>query len=216
MSPVQTRYTAERRSWDWLRDTCPEAARRDYEQAIRTLVERYNTTIYENRFIVGGAVEVFTWALLRSAGIDCTLYGDQAKAGDILLPGDRKLSVKGTFTGGLADVKLVNQLGEGERAWDAATLFVCSDVGIVFGAPDMVADTHVKATGDGLILKKAALRALADDPANVLALDIARKPPTVAAGFSLKASTAVARQILREQGLAALERAIPETVERAG
>lgn len=216
MSPGQTRYTAERRAFDWLRDTCPRAARRDYEQAIRTLVERYNTTIYENRFIVGGAVEVFTWALLRSAGIDCALYGDQAKAGDILLPGDRKLSVKGTFTGGLADVKLVNQLGEGARAWDAATLFVCSDVGIVFGAPDMVDGAHVKATGDGLILKKAALRVLADDPANVIGLDIARKPPTVAAGFSLKASTAVARQILREQGLTALDRAIPETVERAG
>ena len=69
MSPGQARYTAERRAFDWLRDTCPEAARRDYEQAIRTLVERYNTTIYENRFVVGGAVEVFTWALLRSAGI---------------------------------------------------------------------------------------------------------------------------------------------------
>lgn len=216
MSPGQARYTAERRAFDWLRDTCPEAARRDYEQAIRTLVERYNTTIYENRFVVGGAVEVFTWALLRSAGIDCTLYGDQAKSGDILLPGDRKLSVKGTFTGGLADVKLVNQLGEGVRPWDTATLFVCSDVGIVFGAPDMVDGVHVKATGDGLILKKAALRALADDPANVVELEIARKPPTVAAGFSLKASTAVARQILREQGLATLERAIPEAVGRAG
>ncbi len=53
-----------------------------------------NTAIYENRFIAGGAVEVFAFALLRTVGIECTLYGDQAMVGDILLPNDRKLSVK--------------------------------------------------------------------------------------------------------------------------
>ncbi len=113
-SSGQTSYFAERRVFDRLKCDCSEISKNEYEQSISVLVKRYNTTIYEKRFIVGGAVEVFTYALLRSVGIDCTLYGDQAKSGDILLPNDKKLSVKGAFTGG-AQIRLVNKQGGGER-----------------------------------------------------------------------------------------------------
>ena len=37
------------------------------------------------------------------------------KSGDILLPNDKKLSVKGAFTGGAAQIRLVNKQGGGER-----------------------------------------------------------------------------------------------------
>ena len=211
---MTTRYMAERRAFDWLRANCSAEARQEYEQAIGELVGRYNTTIHENRFIVGGAVEVFTCALLRAAGIACDLYADQTKSGDLLLPNDRKLSVKATFTGGLADVKLINQMGPGDRPWDTATLFVFSGVGLVFGTDDMVDDAYVQSTGDGVILKKAALQKIVDDPVNVIPMNIVRKPPTVAAGFSLKASTAVASQILKERGLVALQSAFPVAATR--
>ncbi len=211
----RTRYTAERRAFDWLRTNCSTSARHEYEQAVRTLLERYNTTIYENRFVAGGAVEVFTYALLRSVGIDCTLYGDQAKSGDILLPNDRKLSVKGIFKGSVGDVRILNQMGGGDREWNTATLFVVSGTGIVFGAPDMVAPDHVKPTGDAKVLKRVGLQVLVDDPANVIEMEIARKPPTVAAGFSQKASTAVAQQILREKGLSTLAQAFPNLAARS-
>ena len=192
-----TRYRQERRVFDRLKSDCPDRAKQEYELAISTLLERYNTTIYENRFVVGGAVEVFTCAFLRVVGIDCTLYGSQATAGDLLLPHEKKLSIKGNFRG-LTSVKLLNQMGTGNRKWVTATLFVVSGVGIVFGAPDMVEPDHVKATGDGTILTAAGLKHLAEREANVFPMKIPYKPPTETAGLSQRASTPVAREVLAE------------------
>lgn len=192
-----TRLAAERRVFDCLRFHCTVSAQQEYELAIHTLVERYNTTIYENRFVVGEAVELFTYALLRSVGIDCTLYGDQAMAGDILLPRDRKLSVKSNFVG-VTSIRLLNKMGEGDRERSTATLFIVANVGIVFGAPDMVDFAHIRSTGDALILRAQGLRSLKDNPANVIPMEITKKPPQEATLHSLKASTAVARQILSE------------------
>ena len=196
---ARTRYTAERRAFGRLKSDCSRTARKEYQLAVKTLIELYNTTIYENRFIVGGAVEVFTYALLRSVGIGCTLYGDQAQGGDILLPNNRTLSVKSSFRG-IADIRLLNQMGTGERMWSTATLFVISGIGIVFGAPDMVAPEHLKAMGDAKILKKAGLQALIGNEAqdNVFRMEVAKKPPAEKTGFSLKASTAVAEKVLSE------------------
>ena len=214
-SAPRTRYRAERRVFERLKADCPRKARQEYELAIQTLIERYNTTIYENRFIAGGAVEVFTCALLRSVGIDCTLYGDQAHAGDILLPKNRKLSVKGSFRG-VADIRLLNQMGGGTREWDTATLFVVSGVGVAFGTPDMVEADQLKDVGDAKMLKKAGLQALIDNPANVIEMKIALKPPTEMTGFSHKASTAVARQILFETGAKELLKRLPRQTGKDG
>lgn len=197
--PVRKKsYAQERRVFDRLRSDCSDGAKSEYETAVARLLNRYNTTIYENRFIAGGAVEVFTYALLRSVGIDCTLYGAQSRSGDILLPNDRKLSIKGTFTGGPANVKLMNKLGGGYRTWDTATLFVVSDVGLVYGSPDMVAEEHIKDVRDGTELTKAGLQSLIGMPDNLFKVKVAKKPPTETTGFSEKASTTVARQILSE------------------
>ena len=92
-------YRQERRAFDRLKSNCTVEAKQEYEIAIFTLLERFNTTIYENRFVVGGAVEMFTCALLRAVGIDCILYGSQSTAGDLLLPNDKKLSIKASFRG---------------------------------------------------------------------------------------------------------------------
>ena len=204
-----TRYTQEQRVFNRLKEDCSIASQQEFELAIATLLERYNTTIHENRFVVGGAVEVFTYALLLTVGIDCTLYGSQSRSGDILLPNDRKLSVKGAFVGGPTNVKLMNKQGGGDREWDTATLFVVSGIGIVFGAPDMVIGEHVRDTSDGVELRKAGLVALIENPANVMQMEIVQKPPTEMTGFSHKASTAVARQILFEMKSESLLGAFP-------
>ncbi len=189
-------FNSERRAFATLLECYSQDALDEYVTAIRTLLERYNTTIYENRFVVGGAVEIFTCALLRTTGLAVNLYAAEEKSGDLLLPQGKHLSVKGSFAGGPQDVKLINQLGSGERAWDTATLFVISEVGIVYGDPGLVAAEHIKQTADGVVLKRAAIKALIEDTNNVLAADIPRKPPTQMTGFSHKASAAVARQVL--------------------
>lgn len=215
LSPVRsgsdTSHVVERRAFEHLRTRCSEQAKLEYEMAVQRLLRRYNTTIHENRFVVGGVIEVFTYALLRSVGIECDLCGSQSKDGDIMLADGRLLSIKGTFTG-VSNVKLLNQLGAGNRSWIASTLFVVSGVGIVFGAPDMVRPDHVKSTGDGVELKRTGLQYLIDSPENVVAMNIARKPPTENAESSEKASTALARQILSDLGSDELARAFRSDV----
>lgn len=202
-----TSYRSERRAFDRLKADCTDETRREYEAALKVLVERYNTTIYENRFIAGGAIEVFTLALLRSVGIACQPYSDREPGGDILLEDDRRLSVKSSLTG-LSSIKLINQLGGGVRAWTIPTLFIVAGTGIVFGAPDMVGTDGIRHTTDGLELRKPALVALAEDSSNVSEVEIPRKPPTETTGRSEKASTAVARQILTETGADSLAAAL--------
>lgn len=210
-SGSDTSHVVERRVFERLRTECSEQAKREYEMAVKRLLRRYNTTIHENRFVVGGVIEVFTYTLLRSVGIKCELCGSQSKDGDIILSNGRLLSVKGTFTG-VSNVKLLNQLGGGSRSWTASTLFVVSGVGIVFGAPDMVRHEHVQSTGDGVILKRTGLQYLIDSPENVVAMSIVRKPPTKSAESSEKASTALARQILSDLGSDELAQAFQSNV----
>ena len=82
-------YTHERRVFQRLREHSSDTARKEFERASAELILSYNTTIPENRFIVGGAMEVFVCALLRSVGIHAILYGEESHGGDILLPNDK-------------------------------------------------------------------------------------------------------------------------------
>ena len=100
------KFLEERAAFDRLKNDISPQAKQEYERVFNTLIERYNTAIYENRFIAGGAVEIFTCALLRTVGVDCNLCGSQAKRGDIILPSDKMLSVKGVFTGGAEKCKI--------------------------------------------------------------------------------------------------------------
>ena len=191
-------YDQERWVFDRLRSDCSYGAKREYETAIAILLNRYNMTVHENRFIAGRAVKFLTYALLRSVGVDCSLFEVQSHPGDIRLPNDRKLLIKGTFTGGPDKVKLMNKLGVGYRTWDMATLFVVSDVGLVYGSPDMVAEEHIKDVDDGILLTKAGLQVLIGIPDNLFEVTIARNPPTETTGLCEKTSTAVARRILSD------------------
>ena len=143
---------------------------------------------------------------MRSVGIDCSLYGNQSKSGDILLPNDKKLSVKGAFTGGATNIRLINKMGGGKRVWDTATLFVISGVGIVFGAPNMVEIRDIVDTGDGVQLKKMGLDKLMKNPENLFDMKIIEKPATEVTTLSRKASSTVAKQILSEMEESALLR----------
>ena len=60
-------YHYERKVFDILKERTSGQVRQEYETAIAMLLERYNTTIHENRFVAGGAVEVFTYALLNQS-----------------------------------------------------------------------------------------------------------------------------------------------------
>ena len=199
-------YEQERQIFYRLKAECNNEAKKSYEHAIKKLIRSYNTAIHENRFTVGGVVKILTYCLFRATHIKCSL-----NEGFICF-GREKLGVHGIFIGGFGDSKLINYHGESEKKWKMATLFIVSGVGIVFGAPDMVEKKHVRKVGDGVQLSKAGLQILADNPRNVIPMNIVKKPDAKFANRSKKASDLIAGSILCEPKLKILQ----DTYEKIG
>lgn len=196
----KNRFEVERKYFKILKKQSPPAAVAEYEDAVRKLLEEYNTTVYENRFIVGGAVEHFTVMLLRSAGIKVTPCGDLTKGGDIMLPEDRLLSIKGCFTSS-GSIRLINTMGNTVANWDTATLFIISGMGIIYGDPEMVSEGDLLQNKDALVLKRKAVNRFASDPNNLLQVTIANKKDGKLAHLTRKASNDIARRILKDRKL---------------
>ncbi len=192
-----TNFDIERNCFKHLQENLSNEAKAEYETGIKHLIERYNTAIYENRFTVGGVVEVFTLALMRSTGIEIEGCGSEAQGGDLILPNGRMFSLKSSFTRG-GSVILVNTRGDSGTDWETATLFVLSNVGIVYGDPDMAQEDDLNRVSDNLQIKRSALNRFAQDPLNLIPMEIPLKPPTEMADSSMKASDAVARQLMNE------------------
>ena len=192
-----TNFDIERNCFKHLQENLSNEAKAEYETGIKHLIERYNTAIYENRFTVGGVVEVFTLALMRSTGIEIEGCGSEAQGGDLILPNGRMFSLKSSFTRG-GSVILVNTRGDSGTDWETATLFVLSNVGIVYGDPAMAQEDDLNRVADNLQIKRTALNRFAQDPSKLIPMEIPLKPPTEMADSSMKASDAVARQLMRE------------------
>ena len=74
----------------------------------------------------------------------------------------------------------------------------------------MVNPEDVKDVSDRVSLKRKAVITLLEDANNEFPMELSRKPPTEMTGFSYKASTAVARQIMFEMKSVQLLKAFPE------
>ena len=200
-------FNTERNSFKHLKENLNNQAKAEYETGVRHLVERYNTAIYENRFTVGGVIEVFTLALMHSTGIEIEGCGSEAQGGDLILPNGRMFFLKSSFTGS-GSVMLVNTRGDSGTDWKTPTLFVLFDVGIVYGDPAMAQEDDLKRTADNLQIKRTALNRFAQDPSNLIPMEIPLKPPTEMADSSMKASDAVARQLMNELNMHTLQNQI--------
>ena len=190
-------FDIERNCFKHLQENLSNEAKAEYETGIKCLIERYNTAIYENRFTVGGVVEVFTLALMRSTGIEIEGCGSEAQGGDLILPSGRMFSLKSSFTRG-GSVILINTRGDSGTDWETATLFVLSNVGIVYGDPTMAQEDDLNRVADNLQIKRTTLNRFAQDPSKLIRMEIPLKPPTEMADSSMKASDAVARQLMSE------------------
>jgi hypothetical protein len=191
-------FERERNCFYHLRDKISDEAKAEYELGVSSLVQRYNTAIYENRFLAGGVVEIFTLALMRSTGIDIADYGARGVGGDLILPAGEIISVKSCFTRSRG-VILVNTRDDSYTPWTTPTLFVLSNIGIVYGDPDMVnTEEDLKRSNDNLSIRPAAVNRLAEDSLHRIPMRIPFKPPASEAGNSQKASDAVAIQLMNE------------------
>ena len=192
-----TNFDIERNCFRHLQENLSSEAKAEYETGIKHRIERYNTAIYENRFTVGGVVEVFNLALMRSTGIEIEGCGSEAQGGDLILPSGRMFSLKSSFTSD-GSVILINTRGDSRTDWETATLFVLSNFGIVYGDPRMAQEDDLNRLADSLQIKRTALNRFAKDPSKLIPMEIPLKPPTEMADSSMKASDAVARQLMSE------------------
>ena len=208
------KYTVERNAFEQLKNNCSNSVKTEYIHAVKSVVEHYNTTIHENRFIVGGVLEIITCALLRDSGVKCKLSPLDEPSDDLILENDGRLAINGVFRGGSTSVTVKNLYGKSGGIWTSATLFVVANVGIVYGDPEMVDKSYFSTGGDRTVLKKRALDLFISDPKNVLDMNIPKNPGKSPLHWSQKASTAIAKNIMKELGLSKLQKSTPSAINK--
>lgn len=167
----------------------------EFLRAIDRLISEYDTAVYENRFVVGGAIEHIFSALLRSLGFKVEHTGSRETRSDLIINGVG-FSIKTNFSGG-GDIRLINKLGEGEVLWNEPTIFIVSGLGCLYGDPALLKD-KTKDTGDALVINVSSLKELSkDEPEFLISLNIPKK---TYGKTTRTASLDVALAILMETG----------------
>ena len=72
----------------------------------------------------------------------------------------------------------------------------------------MTQEDDLNRVADNLQIKRTALNRFAEDPSNLIPMEIPLKPPTEMADSSMKASDAVARQLMNELNMHTLRNQI--------
>jgi hypothetical protein len=152
-------YESERAVFGQFKDKMDQDVplREQVQSAIRILLSEYNTTIHENRFVVGGVLERIIGAAMRAAGISAaTNVGKYNPRIDIGIGNGQGFSVKGGFTRG-GNVRLINVLGAGEGGgWREASIFVLAKIGIAYADPELLPDATYS-SGDAVLLRRTKL-----------------------------------------------------------
>ncbi len=119
---------------------------KEFERALEKLLYEYDTANWENRFVVGGALEILFCALLNSLGFKTEWLREPRY--DINIDG-LPFSLKSNFTSS-GDIRLINILGEEKVKWEEPTLFFISELGICYLDPEM--NLKTKHTSDALTI----------------------------------------------------------------
>lgn len=140
----------------------------DIVESISTVLAAYNSSVWENRFIVGGVVEQIIGSSARAMGLQVANAGKQNQGYDLKV-GIRRpvgISVKGQFNSkGSGNINLVNvrkkqgKLSQDEavQRWSSATMFVIAGIGIGYADNEQVPHL-VQSTSDAVQIKVTGLR----------------------------------------------------------
>jgi hypothetical protein len=170
----------------------------EFMAACRVVNVRFDTAIYENRFIVGGVVEQLLGASMRAVGCDIDNVAKTSRGVDLSSSTlDVGFSVKAQFKRG-PEIRLVNTMGgSGATAeWTHATIFVIVGVGIGYADPGLVTSGLVPRS-DVLTLKTSALAEMwSTQTGFLIQCDIPAKP--LKSSHTRVASDVVAQDIMIE------------------
>lgn len=121
---------------------------KEFELAANKLIKEYNTANRENRFIVGGAIEILFAALLKSLNFKVKwLIGEMRY--DLVI-NNIDFSLKTNFTGS-GDIRLINILGNKKAKWEEPTIFLISGIGMCYSDPE-IGNFQTKHTKDALTI----------------------------------------------------------------
>ena len=146
-------------------------------RALALLINEYNTSIRENRFVVGGVTEIILAAAMRCVGInDAQARGLDLNGEDIVVGGCR-ISVKASFTGKRDAIRLMNALGDAnQRVWQVPTIFVLANRGIGYADPYLLSNA-ARSSSDALLLPRRLLDTFHDEqPRWLLRCAVPTKP----------------------------------------
>jgi hypothetical protein len=132
--------------------------------ALDAALRRYNTTVWENRFIVGGVTEQIVGSAARAVGISVVNAGKRNQGYDLELPTQPAvgISIKGVFASVNGFHNLINTRGAADKdeliaRWKTATVFIMSGVGIGYIDPEF-GSGFLKCTNDALQISGRELR----------------------------------------------------------
>lgn len=193
-------FKAARHVFEILRDRliADDELRAELEGAIDMLRSAYNAFIYENRFIVGGALEHLVVAAMNGAGFSAHHIG----RGDTRVDVAARAIVDGT-EGGFSikqsaslTVRLINTLGEGVAIWSDPTLFFLDGIGMVYADPELLPNA-TRRDKDAIIMNGSSLKEfISAHPEWVIPMHI-EQPQKGKIASSKTASEDVARSIIR-------------------
>lgn len=172
--------------------------RQELLDAVGLLVDEYNTTYRENRFIVGGAVEEMIAAAMRCVGFEDVRSVGVENVGSDIFVGEQGFSLKTSFTGRNEAIGMINKQGNSRPVWTDPTIFVLAGQGIGYADPVLLPN----ATRDGndqVSLPRAPLYAMFQrDPQWLLRCEVQVKPGTDEPPKSI-ASRSIAFEVLRRE-----------------
>jgi hypothetical protein len=151
--------------------------------SISAVLHRYNTVVWENRFIVGGVVEQVIGASARALGIDIRNAGKQNQGYDLELNDENHsgISIKAVFAStkgkhNLVNTRSTNNGGVDPSRWQSATIFVMAGVGMGYIDPEFGSNL-VTSTSDAIQISGKGLQEWWDhNPEWLIPIEISNKP----------------------------------------
>lgn len=144
MSRTRRTFEKERTGFRQFRRHVLQDKNRDIlthmQQAIEEVFWTYDTALRENRFIVGGVIEIIVGTALRASGVSVRHKGTLESDVDLLFDDDEQAgySIKAMLKSGQG-TRLVNVMGSEPPSpdrWQVATLFLLSGgLGIIYADP---------------------------------------------------------------------------------
>lgn len=129
----------------------------EVEGAFNEIHARYDTRVWENRFVAGGITEQIIGSAARALGLPVLNAGKNNQGYDLELSSGAGISIKAVFASTRGSIRLINSLGSGVRQWTDATIFPVAGVGIGYSDCELTPGLTTP-TGDALVISGRGLQ----------------------------------------------------------